>query len=66
MLRPMNLPDPERAAVAGRVGVLLMAYGTPRRPDEIEAYYTDIRRGRPPTAEALAVNVWLSKPGLGL
>jgi protoporphyrin/coproporphyrin ferrochelatase len=36
------------------VGVLLMAYGTPRHPAEIEAYYTDIRRGRPPTPEALA------------
>jgi ferrochelatase len=31
-----------------------MAYGTPRTPDEIEPYYTDIRRGRPPTPEALA------------
>ena len=39
---------------AERTGVLLMAYGTPRRPEEIEAYYTDIRRGRPPTPEALA------------
>ena len=38
----------------GRVGVVLMAYGTPRHPDEIESYYTDIRRGRPPTQEALA------------
>ncbi|MGB0112742.1 MAG: ferrochelatase [Ilumatobacteraceae bacterium] len=37
-----------------RVGVVLMAYGTPRHPDEIERYYTDIRRGRPPTPEALA------------
>lgn len=36
------------------VGVVLMAYGTPRDPSEIEAYYTDIRRGRPPTPEALA------------
>lgn len=36
-----------------RVGVLLMAYGTPRTPEEIEPYYTDIRRGRPPTPEAL-------------
>jgi ferrochelatase len=35
-------------------GVVLMAYGTPRAPEEIEAYYTDIRRGRPPTAEQLA------------
>ena len=31
-----------------------MAYGTPRAPEEIETYYTDIRRGRPPTAEQLA------------
>ena len=31
-----------------------MAYGTPSHPDQIEAYYTDIRRGRPPTPEALA------------
>lgn len=36
------------------IGVLLMAYGTPRRPEEIETYYTDIRRGRPPTPEQLA------------
>ncbi|MEX2625578.1 MAG: ferrochelatase [Ilumatobacteraceae bacterium] len=34
--------------------VLVMAYGTPRHHDEIEPYYTDIRRGRPPTPEALA------------
>ncbi len=39
---------------AGRVGVVLMAYGTPRSTEEIEPYYTDIRRGRPPTPEALA------------
>jgi ferrochelatase len=31
-----------------------MAYGTPARPEDIEAYYTDIRRGRPPTGEQLA------------
>ena len=31
-----------------RLGVLVMAYGTPRSLDEVEAYYTDIRRGRPP------------------
>jgi ferrochelatase len=35
-------------------GVLVMAYGTPRDRDEIEAYYTDIRRGRAPDAEQLA------------
>ncbi len=37
-----------------RIGVVLMAYGTPRTPDEILPYYTDIRRGRPPTDEQLA------------
>jgi ferrochelatase len=36
-----------------RRGVLVMAYGTPRGLDDVEAYYTDIRRGRPPTAELL-------------
>jgi protoporphyrin/coproporphyrin ferrochelatase len=36
------------------IGVLAMAYGTPASPDEIEAYYTHIRRGRPPTGELLA------------
>lgn len=35
-------------------GVLLMAYGTPEREGDLEAYYTDIRRGRPPTPEQLA------------
>lgn len=39
---------------ADRTAVLLMAYGTPRTPEEILPYYTDIRRGRPPTEEALA------------
>jgi len=33
--------------------VLVMAYGTPAGPAEIEAYYTHIRRGRPPTPELL-------------
>ena len=33
--------------------MLLMAYGTPRTRAEIEPYYTDIRRGRPPTPEQL-------------
>jgi ferrochelatase len=36
-----------------RTAVLLMAYGTPRTKEEILPYYTDIRRGRPPTEEAL-------------
>jgi ferrochelatase len=36
------------------VGVLVMAYGTPATPDDVESYYTHIRRGRPPTPELLA------------
>jgi len=41
-------------ATSRRIGVLVMAYGTPRSAEEIEPYYTDIRRGNPPTPEALA------------
>lgn len=37
-----------------RTGVLVMAHGTPASPDEIEAFYTRIRRGRPPTPELLS------------
>ena len=40
------MPDP--------AGVLVMAYGTPEDLDDVEAYYTDIRRGRPPPPELLA------------
>jgi ferrochelatase len=36
------------------VGVVLMAYGTPPSTEDIGAYYTDIRRGRPPSPEQLA------------
>lgn len=36
-----------------KTAVLLMAYGTPRSREEILPYYTDIRRGRPPTEEQL-------------
>jgi ferrochelatase len=35
-------------------GVLVMAYGTPTSPDDVEAYYTRIRHGRAPTPEQLA------------
>jgi len=35
-------------------GVLCMAYGSPRTEADVEAYFTDIRGGRPPSAEALA------------
>jgi ferrochelatase len=41
------------AADGPRTGVVLMAYGTPASPADVEAYYTHIRRGRPPTPEQL-------------
>ena len=36
-----------------QLGLLVMAYGTPAGPDDIERYYTDIRGGRLPAPEAL-------------
>lgn len=35
------------------IGLLVMAYGTPRSVEEIEPYYTHIRRGRKPSQESL-------------
>ncbi len=35
-------------------GVLCMAYGSPATEDDIAAYYTHIRGGRPPSPESLA------------
>ena len=40
--------------MSNKTAVLLMAYGTPRSSEEILPYYTDIRRGRPPTEEQLS------------
>lgn len=36
------------------IGVVVMAYGTPATPADIETYYTHIRRGHAPTPEQLA------------
>jgi ferrochelatase len=38
----------------GRIGVVVMSYGSPGRPEDVEAFYTDVRRGRPPSPEQLA------------
>ena len=35
------------------IGVLLMAYGTPETPDQVEPYFTHIRGGRIPSPEAV-------------
>jgi len=36
-----------------KIGLLVMAYGTPYKESDIERYYTDIRRGRKPSPEML-------------
>lgn len=36
------------------IGVLVMAYGTPASPEEIEPYYTHVRHGHRPSPELLA------------
>ena len=41
-------------STAPTLGLVVMAYGTPAAPADIEPYYTHIRRGRPPTPELLA------------
>lgn len=40
--------------VEGRVGVVVMAHGTPERIEDVAAFYTEIRRGRPPSPDQLA------------
>lgn len=36
-----------------KIAVLVMSYGTPENMDDVEEYYTHIRRGNPPTPELL-------------
>lgn len=36
-----------------KIGLLVMAYGTPESLDDVEGYYTHIRHGRKPSEEAL-------------
>ncbi|HEX6593614.1 MAG TPA: ferrochelatase [Bacillota bacterium] len=36
-----------------KIGLLVMAYGTPYKEEDIERYYTHIRHGRKPSVEAL-------------
>lgn len=36
-----------------KIGVLVMSYGTPESLDQVEEYYTHIRRGNPPSQEQL-------------
>lgn len=36
-----------------KIGLLVMAYGTPYKEEDIERYYTDIRHGNKPTQDML-------------
>jgi protoporphyrin/coproporphyrin ferrochelatase len=36
-----------------RIGVLLLAYGTPETPEQVASYFTHIRGGRTPSPEAI-------------
>ncbi len=50
------MTDEDRVTAGGRAtgdAVLLMAYGSPDSLDQVEAYYTDIRRGNPPPPHLL-------------
>jgi len=40
--------------MTGRTAILLMAYGSPERLEEVEEYFTDIRGGRRPSKDAVA------------
>ncbi len=46
--RPMS-----ESTQAAPIGLLVMAYGTPATPDDVESFYTHIRRGNAPTPEQL-------------
>ena len=36
-----------------QLGILVLAYGTPEKPEDIEPYYTHIRGGRPASPESV-------------
>jgi ferrochelatase len=46
-------PDGKDDARSERLGVLVMAYGTPKDLAGVEAFYTGIRHGRPPPPDRL-------------
>ena len=52
--RQLGLATVEVVGLAQHVGVLFMAYGSPNRLDEVEAYFTDIRGGRRPSHDEVA------------
>ena len=49
----MTPPRRSGSIESGELGVLLMAYGTPETPDQVEPYFTHIRGGRVPSPESV-------------
>jgi len=51
----MNIPGIDEVIIVGRkkMALLVMAYGTPYREEDIEPYYTHIRHGRRPSDEQI-------------
>ncbi len=47
------MSEANQTGETAKTGVLVMAYGTATGPDDVEAYYTHIRHGRPPEPAAL-------------
>src|SRR5437773_1948212 len=50
----IQAPNTEHGTRNAPTGVLLMAYGTPESPADVEPYYTHIRGGRRPPDEKIA------------
>lgn len=48
-----NVSVPDGGVKMKRIGILVMAYGTPNHLDDLESYYTHIRHGRKPSPELL-------------
>jgi ferrochelatase len=44
----------QTAAPRADTAVIVMAYGSPERPEDIPAYYADVRGGRPVSPERVA------------
>ena len=54
MVRALSRKPGESVTKDARTAVILMAYGSPEHPEDIPAYFADIRGGRPVRPEAVA------------
>ncbi len=54
MVRALSRKPGRSVTKDARTAVILMAYGSPERPEDIPSYFADIRGGRPVRPEAVA------------